>query len=129
MVEDGIRRRSQKGDSKIGCLFWLVVVAFAGYVLWQVVPAKVQSVELKNFMVHESERTRKGDKALEILRRRVIERAEELEIPLDPGNLMVKQTARKTSIECSYSVPINLIFTDWNWDIKLTTETPLFSIS
>ena len=122
-------RRSQRGDTKLGCLFWLALVAAAGYVGWQVIPVKIQQVELANHIRHRSERTRPRPEYVKVLRREILGKAEELELPLDPETLKITATARRIRVECSYTVPINLIVYTWNWEHAIDSSTPVFDFS
>lgn len=124
-----IRRLAGRGDGKLGCILWLAVLGYALFVGWQVVPAKIQSVELKNFMRQNSERVRGGQAQLKWYRKTIMDRAAELEIPLENENLIIKRSARRMRTQAKYTVPIDLLVYTWEWEIELDTETPVFGFS
>ena len=124
-----IRFRRQVGESRIGCIFWLIVVFFAGYVCWQMVPIQMKSVDMNQFIVRAVERSsiqaRNNDKAL---RKAIMDQADELKLPLKNEDLFIKRTGARINVRATYTVPINLIVTTWNWELKHDVERAVMRI-
>lgn len=114
-----IRTRRQRGEGRIGCIFWTVLVVGFAYIAWQMVPVKAKSVDLEQFMARAAERSslqaRDTEKAL---RAAIMKEADELNLPLEDEKLFIKRTGARITIEASYTVPINLVVTTWNWEIN-----------
>ena len=114
-----LQRLRQAGEGKIGCIFWLILLLAVGYVSWQMVPVKMKSVDLEQFMVRAAERAslqqRNTEKAL---RTAIMNEADELNLPLENDNLKIQRSGARITVEASYTVPINFIVTTWDWEIK-----------
>lgn len=114
-----IRSLRQTGESRIGCIFWLLVLAAVAYVSWQMVPVKMKSIDLEQFMGRVAERAslqqRDTEKALRVA---IMQQADELNLPLEEENLVVERTGARITIEASYTVAIDLVVTTWDWEIE-----------
>lgn len=121
--------RRQAGEGRIGCVFWTVAVVFFAYVAWQMVPVKMKSVDLEQFMVRSAERAsiqaRNTEKAL---RAAILQEAESLDLPLQEENLTVVRTGSRVKIHASYTVPIHLVVTTWDWTITHSVERNILRI-
>lgn len=124
-----IRTLRQFGESRIGCIFWLLVLLGVGYVSWQMVPVKMKSVDFEQTMVRLAERAslqhRNTEKRLHTA---LMAEADELKLPLEAENLRIKRTGARVTIEASYVVPINLIVTTWDWELKHKIERSIMRI-
>lgn len=116
------RSGSQQGDGKLGCIFWLALLALFGYFAFQMMPVKTDAMDLENFIERRAELLGVSSANPERLRREILRRAEELEIPLDPDNLTVTKTATRVRVECDYTVPIDLLVKKWDWEIEIVVE-------
>jgi len=105
-----------RGDSKLGCLFWLVAMGMAAYVGLQVVPAQMKASELKQFMTGLAEH--RAEEPLERLEAAVLARVKDLELPVDKKALRVERVGGRIRISYRYSVPINLVVTTYDWSIE-----------
>lgn len=109
-----------RGDTKLGCLLWLLGLGFAAYIGWQAVPAQIQAAELKKTMTGLAEHS--AEDPIERIRARVLVRLKDLELPVDKRALDVKRTGGRIQISYSYSIPINLIVTTYDWSIKVSVD-------
>ena len=111
--------RRQAGEGKIGCIFWTVLLVFFLYVSWQVVPIKMKSIDLEQFMVRQAERASLQMRDTEKrLKSNIMAQADELDLPLDKDDLEVTRSGARIRIKASYTVPINLVVTTWEWKIE-----------
>lgn len=114
-----IQTRRQIGEGRIGCIFWALLLGAVAYVGWQMVPVKMKSVDLEQFMVRTAERASLQQRNTErALRAAIMNEADELNLPLEDDNLFIQRTGARITIEASYTVPINLIVTTWDWEIE-----------
>lgn len=105
-----------RGDTKLGCLLWLVVMGMAAYVGLQVVPAQMKASELKQFMTGLAEH--RAEEPLERLEAAVLARAKDLELPVDKKAVHAERMGGRIRISYRYSVPINLVVTTYDWLIE-----------
>ena len=124
-----IQSRRQLGESRIGCIFWLLVVFFAGYVAWQMVPIQMKAVDMDQFIVRAVERaslqSRNNEK---MLRKAIMQNADELKLPLKDEDLFIKRTGARINVKAKYTVPINLIVKTWNWELTHDVERAIMRI-
>ncbi|MDH3746301.1 MAG: hypothetical protein OES47_14475 [Acidobacteriota bacterium] len=112
--------RRQNGEGKLGCTLWLLALAFFIYFAWQMFPAKMDALELESFIERRAEiagiNTSYGAKAI---KKEILTRAEALEIPLDEDDVEINRTSTRVKIDCAYTVPIDLLFRDWDWEVEI----------
>lgn len=118
------RTRAPRGDSKLGCILWLLVLAALIFVLWKTVPVKIKSAQLQDFM-GEQAKFAQSAKA-EDLKKRIVRRANELQLPVDPKKVVVQESYGHIRITCDYSVPIDFGVYDYTWNFHLEVDEPVF---
>ena len=102
-----------RGDSKLGCIVWLLVLGLAAYIALQAIPAQMKASELKTFMNSQAEHN--AEDPINKIRSNVLARIEQLGLPVDKKALRVKRSGGRISMSYSYSVPINLVVTTYDW--------------
>lgn len=118
--------RPSRGDSKIGCLFWLVVVGFGAYVALQMIPAKMKAAELQKFMLLQAEQN--GEEPVERLRSIVLQQIKELQLPVEPKALVIDRSGGRLKMSYPYTVQINLVATTWDMPFDVKIDRPIFVI-
>jgi hypothetical protein len=118
------RRLEQAGDGKIGCFLWLVVLALVVLIAWKMVPVKLASAELYDFMV---EQAKFGASAgAENIKKRVLLRAKELELPVTDKTLTVERLGDRIRMRCSYVVPVEFPGYTYQWQFDHEVDRPIF---
>lgn len=107
------RRAGERGEGNFGCILWLVVLIAAVVFAWEAVPVKIASAELYDYMVEQAKFAH-NQKPAEI-KKRILFRAKELDLPLDAKNLKVEKLGDRIRMEASYVVPVEYPFYTWNW--------------
>ncbi len=118
------RRVREAGDSKLGCILWLLALAVMVWILLLTVPVKMHSVELYDFMKDEARSSPRA--TAELLRDRIVKRAEELGLPLDPKNVTVKRGEARVRIEARYTVPVEFPGYTYFWRFEQVVDEPVF---
>lgn len=111
---------SGRGDSKIGCLFWLLGLGLAAYVGYQVVPAQFDASELKKFMIGLAEH--KAEEPIERLEAAILARVKDEGIPVDRKAVSVDRVGGRIIMSYRYSIPINLVVTTYDWQIEVKVD-------
>ena len=119
-----LRDMRQRGEGRIGCLFWSVVLAIVVLIGFKMVPVKYASAQLFDFMYEQAKYAQKDTP--ENLKKALMRKARELEIPLDPKNLIVKKRGGRILIEASYTVPIEFPGYTYVWDFHEKIDEPIF---
>jgi hypothetical protein len=109
------KRSFEKGEGNLGCIFWVLVLAVAVMAAWKMVPVKMASAELESFMEEQAKFAEKTPP--EAIKKAILRKAEELELPLDPKNLTVERSSRKDHISMSaeYTVPVEFPGYTYEW--------------
>lgn len=122
-----MRRMSHaRGDSKVGCAIWMILLAIFVLVCYKMVPVKIASSTLQDFMNEEAKFA--GNRKAEQIKKRVLERAQELKIPLDPKKLDVKRHQGRVRMVATYTVPVEFPGYTYYWDFELLVDRPIFVV-
>ena len=79
----------------------------------------MKAIDLEQFMVRQAERASLQMRDTEKrLKSNIMAQADELDLPLDKDNLEVTRSGARIRIRASYTVPINLVVTTWEWKIE-----------
>jgi len=119
-------RRPRHGQGKIGCILWLLAVVAFVTVIWKMVPVKIATAELQDYMVEQAKFA--GRASADTLKKRVLARAQELAIPLTAKNLKVTKTSNRVRMKASYTIPIEFPFYTYYWEFEHDVDRPVFII-
>lgn len=114
----------RRGEGQLGCIVAALVVAIGGLVAFKAVPAKVKSAEFYDFIIDQSEVS--GTVPGEAIRKRILDKAEELDIPLDKKDLIVKKGADRIQVSYKYTLPLEFPGYTYNWVVEKEIDRPIF---
>ncbi len=117
--------RNQRGEGRIGLVITLVLIAIAVFVGMQYIPAKVNAYEFSDYLEKECRfaATRRNDEAIE---KRILEKAEELGLPLKRKNLKVRRSVNEIIITARYEQPLDFKVMTYRYKFDHTEKAPLF---
>jgi hypothetical protein len=118
------RRRAQSGDSKFGCILWLLLLGVAVLISWKAVPVKIATAEFYDYMVEQAKFA--GGTHPDTLKKRLLVRATELELPVNEKNLSVERIGDRIRIKCSYVVPLEFPGYTYVWKFDNEVDRPIF---
>ncbi|MDX1500971.1 MAG: hypothetical protein R3325_01320 [Thermoanaerobaculia bacterium] len=118
--------RQARGNSRFGCILWLIAALIFGMIVWKAVPVRIQAAEFADYLEDQARFAARSTP--EELRNRIMGRAEELRIPLDPKNLTVRKNAGRVWIECRYTIPLEFPFYTYEWHFEHIVDRPVFII-
>lgn len=117
-------RRLAKGEGKIGCIFWLLLISALGLGLYRWVPSKIAVAELKDYMedagMHEARATP------EQLKKLILGRAAQLKLPLEEKNLTIEKGQDRVVMDAEMTIIIDLVVTKKPWVAKIHVDRPVF---
>ena len=117
----------QRGDGKIGAIISLVLFVAAVIFAVKMIPVKVKDAEFRDFMEEQAKFA--GDRKPDSIRRAILDKARELEIPLKKDDLRVQKPGDRIKIECTYTMPV--VFPTgytYNWTFRHFIDRPVFII-
>lgn len=121
------RRTAQRGEGNVGCIFWVLVLGLAALISWKMIPMKVSSAELSDFMV-EVAQFQSAQKPPEELKKIIIARASELGIQLTKENVSVVRNGDRIRITVDYTVPVDFPGYTYNWHFHHELDRPIFIV-
>jgi len=122
------RSRGVRGEGKLGCIIWLIVVALTSYALYKFVPVKMASARFEDFMTEEAGfASIRGVREIE---KNILAKARDLELPITKDNLIITKTKEKIRVEAHYEVAIELFGGNYKyvWKFDPVVERPLFNV-
>ena len=118
------RRHLQRGEGKLGCIIWSVLLAIGLLIAWKAIPVKIASSELYDFMVEQAKFAARTPPAS--IKRRIVERAEQLDIPLDARNVSVSKAGGRIRMRATYVVTLEFPGYLYDWEFDLQVDRPIF---
>jgi len=120
------RLQFRHGQGKIGCIIWLLVLLAVVGVAAKLIPVKIRSAELYDFM--EEQAMFAGRTKPDEIKKRILRRAEELELPLTKENLVVERRAGRVRMRATYTVSIKLPGYTIKWPFEHILDRPIFIV-
>lgn len=118
------RRRSELGEGQGGCIVGLIFLALVIFLAWKFVPVKVRTAEMRQTVIDEAKMA--GTHKDPRIRRIIMEKAADLDIPLEDENLIIRRRAQTIYIEATYTIPIEFPGFTYEWNIEHKAENPIF---
>lgn len=118
-------RRHQRGEGRIGFLITLIIVAIAIFLGVKIIPVRITAYEFRDVLREEARYGAVRNSDAEVTKR-ILQKAAELEIPLEKKNLKVRRTVSEMIIRASYQHPIDLKVTTYVYEFDETERAPLF---
>jgi len=116
---------NQSGKGRLGFLLSLAIVFVICFLAVKIIPVRITAYNFRDVLREETRMAavRKSDA---VLAKRIMDEAEDLGIPLERGNLVIKRTKRRMTLSARYEHPIDLKLTTYVYKFRATEEAPLF---
>ena len=121
----GPLRRGQSGEMKLGCVLWTVALALSVLIAWKMIPVKMKSVQLYDYMIEEAKYA--GSVKPEDLKKGILRKAEELNLPVSEKKVKVVYTSSRIRISVSYTVPVHFPGYTYEWSFNHEIDRPIFA--
>ena len=119
-----LRNRRERGESQFGCLVGLVLLLIAGLIAYRMIPIKVKAADMRDTVTDEAKSA--GQHKDDVIRKRILAKAEELELPLAEEDIDIRRANQSIRIEVSYTVPVEFPGYTYQWDFHHKAENPIF---
>lgn len=120
-----ISRRTQAGEGRLGFLFSVIVLILAGMSIAEWLPARWKVSQFEDHLVDTAAAAPRNK--IERLKKSVMWKAGELDIPLDPDNLEIRAARGKIILQANYVLRLDLPFYKYDWHVEHDVQRPLFS--
>jgi len=118
-------RNDQRGEGRLGFVITLIVIAIAVFLGMKIIPVRVAAYEFHDVLREEARYGAVRDSDAKVFKR-ILDKAAELDVPLDKQNLTVKRTESQMIISAAYEQPIDLKVTTYVYRFNATEKAPLF---
>lgn len=119
-----LRNRRERGEGQFGCLVGLVLLLLAGLVAYRLIPVKVRAAEMRDTLIDESKSA--GQHSDRQIKESILHKAKQLELPVDPANVIVRRSPNYIRVEMTYTVPVEFPGYTYHWKFKHNYENPVF---
>lgn len=116
----------QSGEGKLSAIIWLAILIVAGVGAYEWVPLRIAVAELEDYMVESAQRAHNASP--QQLKKNILIRAEELQLPLDKDSIEVKRVAGRIQMTAEYVLPVELPFYTYNWTVNHDVDRAVFII-
>lgn len=120
-----MRRFGERGEGRLGLLIAIALLAVGIFLAVKILPVRVSAYEFRDFVEKECRyaAVRKND---DEVRKRILGKAEDLEIPLDKRRLKLRRQGGEMIIQASYEQPIDLKVYTYVYKFNVDERAPLF---
>lgn len=118
------RKVAERGEGNFGCILWAVLLGVVVLVAFKVVPVKISSAEMYDFMDERAKFA--ANNTPEQIQKAILDKAQQLRLPVDKDHVKIERIGDNIRMEVTYSVPVDLYVTTWNWHFDHQIERPIF---
>lgn len=120
------RRKGQSGEGRLGCILWLALLGVGVLICYKAIPVKIASAELYDFMDEQAKWA--ANTPPEVIKARILDKAKELDLPVDPQNVSVERYGDNVKMRASYMVELEFpgYVYEWQFDHALNKAIFIF---
>jgi hypothetical protein len=114
----------QAGEGKIGCIFWILVFGLSGLVAYKMLPIKMATVQLYDFMDEQAKWAER--RSPEAIQKAIVERAKQLDLPIERENVRVERRGERILMEATYTVPVEFPGYTHHWHFSQRVDRTIY---
>ncbi len=120
-------RRSEKGEGKIGCIFWAFLALIFLLIAVKVVPVKIATMKLKDHMLDltMSQARHRDNTFFEL---EIYNKAKALQLDVARKQIRVKKYPERVVMDVEFTVPVDILTYVYNWNVHLHVDRDVFWI-
>jgi hypothetical protein len=119
------RRISERGEGNLGCIIWALIVIVVFYIGWNVVPVKMASAQLGDFMEEQAKFAE--HRSPQRIKKAILIKARKLNIPLDEKHIHVERKGDRIYMKADYVIPVRFVggYT-YEWQFQHDIDRPIY---
>lgn len=117
-------RVRQRGEGQLGCIMGLIILVAAVFLGYKMIPIKMRAAEVRQVMYDESKSA--GTHGDERIRKAIVVKAIEVDLPITPESIKITRNANQIHIVVSYVVPVQFPGFVYQWHFEHEAENPIF---
>jgi hypothetical protein len=118
-------RNGERGEGRMGLIVALAIVGVGAFLGVKIIPVRIQAYEFRDFVEQEC-RTAALHNDDKKIAKSIMEKADDLELPLERKNLKLRRTSSEMIITARFEKPIDLKLTTYNFKYAVESRAPLF---
>jgi hypothetical protein len=118
--------RGQRGELSIGCLIGVVFLLLVTVVAINIVPPLMRVYEMQTTIDNLADRANRIDYKDARIEREILEKADELRLPIEPQDVKIKRTRSFIDITVTYDLKLKILFWTYNLHKVHAENRPLF---
>jgi hypothetical protein len=116
--------RREAGEGNLGCIVGLVLLVIAVVVAYKIIPVKANMADLRQVCVDEAKSA--GQHGDSLIMKRILEKAEDLRLPVTEDNVQISRAANTITIDVDYTVPVQFPGYTYQYHEHNHVENPIF---
>lgn len=119
------QRRRAAGEGNLGCILWSLAFIVIALICYKAIPVKLNSAQLYDFMV---EQAKFGTAPPAEIKKAIISKAKELELPVNEKNLTVEKLGDRIRMKTAFEVPLEFPGYTYVWKFDWEIDRPIYII-
>ena len=119
-------RGTERGDTKIGCIFWSFMGLIFVMIAVEVLPIKIASMKLQDHMTEMA--MTHGQRSRDFHERSIFNKARSLDLDIPRKQIRVKKHPERIIMDVEFTVPLRILTIDYDWNIELHLDRDVFWI-
>ncbi len=119
-----MKRQYQSGESRIGCIFWILIAIIFALAASKVVPVKMASMKLEDHMKELAMTQPRGTK--EFFEREIFNKSRSLDLEVPRKQIRVKKYPERVIMDVEFTAPIEILSFNFDWDVKIHVDRDIF---
>lgn len=114
----------QRGEGRIGCLFWILVLMIVALIGSRVIPVKIATMQLEDHiddLVIAHPRSPQS-----FFEKEIRTRAEQLDLKIPKNQIKVRRTDERIIIDIRFTVPLDFIVYQHDWNVVIYQDLDVF---
>lgn len=117
-------QEQQGGEGRSGCIFWTLAALLFALVASEVVPIKMASMKLEDFMKELAMTQPRRSK--EFFESEIFNKARSLDLEIPRKQIRVKKYTERVIMDVEFTAPIEVLSFTFDWDVKIHVDRDIF---
>jgi len=118
------RMRAMAGDSKIGCILWMLLLVIVVLISWKAIPVKIATSQLYDFMVEQAKWA--ASQKAETLHKSIYDEARRLNLPVQQKDIQVALGGGRVKMSARFMVPLEFPGYTYEWNFNLEVDRAIY---
>ncbi len=118
------KRSRQRGDTNLGCIFWLLALGVGIMIAWKMVPVKVATASLNDFMIEQAKFA--ANRPAVAIKKAIVKKAQQLDLPVDKKDVRVEKPGDFIKMSVEYTVVVEFPGYTYYWDFHHKVDRSIF---